>query len=172
MLTCKKPEYRPWVSWAGQDRLYRAQQAHLLPGTPSESSLLTALCCCIWCLCFSQHCQVSPAPWLCAGCQLEQYLLVFVILELQREKSMDMHLQVRPSVCFLFSMPPMPLASLLCHRPSFSPHCCRCPVFPLLQPVALEAPPAPLASPAVLLCISPTVSSLSILSFLFSQPAV
>lgn len=118
MLVCKKPEYRPWVSWAGQDRLYRAQQAHLLTGTPSESSLLTPLLCCIWYLHFTQHCQVSPAPWLCAGCLMGA---LSALLELQREKSMDMHLQVRASVCFLFSMHPIPFASLPCHRPPFLP---------------------------------------------------
>lgn len=54
----------------------------------------------------------------------------------------------------------------------FPPHCCQCPAFPLPQPVALGAPPVPLGPPAVMLCISPAVFSLSILSFLFSQPVV
>lgn len=46
---------------------------------------------------------------------------VFAMLELQGEKSMDMHLQVRTSVHFLFSMHTIPFASVACHRPPFPP---------------------------------------------------
>lgn len=174
MLICKKPEYRPWASWAGQDRLYRTQQAHLLTGTPSEPSLLTPLCCCIWYLHFTQRCQVSPAPWVSAGCQLEHYLPVGCIcyVGVAGVKVLGYASPSQGFCVFLSFHAPHPICQSPVPEAPFSPHCCQCPAVPLLQPVALGAPPALLASPAVMLCISPTVTSQSILSFLFSQPAV
>lgn len=73
---------------------------------------------------------------------------------------------------FLVFHAPHPICKSPVPQATFPPHYCQHPAFPHLQPVALAAPPAPLASPAVMLCISPTVTTLSILSFLFSQPAV
>lgn len=159
---CKKSEYRPAYI------LNRGQAAHLLTGTPSEPSLFTPLCCYIWYLHLTQHFQVSPAAWLSAGCQLEPYLLVGCICYVGvAGETVHGYACPNQGFCvFLIFHAPCPICQSPIPQATFSPHCCQCPAFPLLQPVALGTPPAPLASPAVMLCISSTVTFLSILSFL------
>lgn len=107
--------------------------------------------------------------------QFECYLLMDSIwhVGVAEGKAHELSISKPGIVCApCFPCTPILYASLLCHWLPFSPSCCQCPVFPLPQPMALWTPPAPLASPVVMLCISPTVFSLSILSFIFSQPAV